>query len=245
MKMWERGLSVSDSRPGRARKLYSFDDLAADLNVSRETLEALKLYGDLLTQWQQKFNLVSRSSIPDMWHRHFLDSAQILDYAPKTNPVWMDFGSGAGFPGLVVAILLRERGGGVVHVVESTGKKAKFLQEVVDRTIGRDTGVEVHVHRERVEEMDLLDVDVISARALASLNRLFTWSHRFAGPESIFLFPKGQDVDQELTEAAKYWNIDLDKYSSRTDPQAVILRVNHLTPKDAPRNGKRNRPRTS
>lgn len=184
--MLPRGLSVSDGRPGRARKPYGFDDLSADLNVSRETLEALKLYGALLEEWQQKFNLVSRSTIPDMWHRHFLDSAQILEYAPKPNPVWMDFGSGAGFPGLVVAILLRERGGGVVHVVESIGKKAKFLQEVVDRTIGHDTGVEVHVHRERVEEMDFLDVDVISARALASLNRLFTWSHRFPGRIAFF-----------------------------------------------------------
>lgn len=167
-----------------------------------------------------------------MWHRHFLDSAQILDHAPKVNPVWLDFGSGAGFPGLVVAILLRERGGGVVHVVDSVGKKARFLQEVVDQTIGSgDTGVEVHVHCQRVEEMGLMDVDVISARACASLNKLFTWSHRFASPETHFLFPKGQDVDEELTEAAKYWNIDLDKYSSRTDPRAVILRVNRLAPR--------------
>lgn len=226
---------------GRAREPYSFDDLSRDLNVSRETLSALKLYGDLLIEWQAKFNLVSAKTIPDMWHRHFLDSAQILDRASKKNPVWLDFGSGAGFPGLVVAILLRERGGGTVHVVESIGKKARFLQEVVDRTIGPESGVEVHVHRERVEKMAPFEVDVISARACASLDKLLGYGQRFAGPDSIFLFPKGQDVDQELTEAAKYWNIDLDKYSSQTDPLAVILRINRLSRRDSSKDSKRAR----
>ena len=231
--------SLTESTAGRARKPYSFDDLSRDLNVSRETLSALKLYGDLLIEWQNKFNLVSAKTIPDMWHRHFLDSAQILKYVGKKDPIWLDFGSGAGFPGLVVAILLRETGGGTVHVVESTGKKARFLQEVVDLTIGTGTGVEVHVHQERVEKMSPFVADVISARACASLDKLFGYGHRFSGPESIFLFPKGQDVDQELTAAAKYWNVDLDKYSSVTDPLAVILRINRLSRKDNPKDGKR------
>lgn len=230
---------MTESMAGRALKPYSFEDLSRDLNVSRETLSALKLYGDLLIEWQSKFNLVSAKTIPDMWHRHFLDSAQILKYVEKKDPIWLDFGSGAGFPGLVVAILLRERGGGTVHVVESTGKKARFLQEVVNCAVGTETGVEVHVHQERVEKMPRLEVDVISARACASLDKLFGYGHRFAGPESIFLFPKGQDVDQELTTAAKYWNVDLDKYSSVTDPLAVILRINHLTRRDHHKDGKR------
>lgn len=230
---------MTESMAGRARKPYSFEDFGRDLNVSRETLRALKVYGDLLIEWQDKFNLVGTRTIPDMWHRHFLDSAQILDHAPKKNPLWLDFGSGAGFPGLVVAILLREKGGGVVHVVESVRKKARFLQEVVDRAIGAETGVEVHVHNERIEKMDAFEADVISARACAPLHRLFGYCHRFSGAETLFLFPKGQDVDRELTEAAKCWNIDLDKYSSRTDPRSAILCINQLSPRDDPRDGKR------
>lgn len=230
---------MTDSMTGRARKPYSFEELSRDLDVSRETLRALRTYGDLLAEWQKKFNLVGARTIPDMWHRHFLDSAQILDYAPKKNPIWLDFGSGAGFPGLVVAILLRERGGGTVHLVESVGKKARFLREVAGQTIGSDSGVEVHVHQERVEEMDQFTADVISARAVTSLDKLLRYANRFSGPESLFLFPKGQDVDEELTEAAKYWNIDLDKYSSKTDPRAVILCINRLSRKSGSRDSKR------
>lgn len=229
---------MNSSMAGRARKPYTFDHLARDLNVSRETLSALNLYGDLLTEWQGRFNLVSAGTIPDMWHRHFLDSAQILDHTDKRDPVWLDFGSGAGFPGLVVAILLRERGGGTVHLVESTGKKARFLQEVVNRTIYEEGSVEVHVHNGRVEEMEAFQADVISARAVASLDRLLVYGHRFMGPESLLLLLKGQDVDQELTVASKYWNIDLDKYSSLTDPDGVILRINHLSRRGGSKDGK-------
>ena len=224
---------------GRALEPYSFEEFSRSLDVSRETLQALKRYGELLEEWQGRFNLVGPKTLPDMWRRHFLDSSQLLQYVDVKAPIWLDFGSGAGFPGLVMAILLRERGGGVVHLVESTGKKCRFLEEVAKETIGSDGGVEVHVHPERLEQMEAFEADVISARAVSALDNLCHYAHRFYGPNTICLFPKGQDVDQELTNASKYWNIDLDKYSSTTDPNGVILRLNHLSPKDKKSGSKR------
>jgi 16S rRNA (guanine527-N7)-methyltransferase len=223
---------MPDVMAGRAQRPYGFDDLARDLNVSRETLTGLKRYGSLLEEWQKKFNLVGTKTIPDMWHRHFLDSAQLLDYVPNERPVWLDFGSGAGFPGLVIALLLKERSGGTVHLVESTGKKCNFLRVVANEIVGRSDGVDVIIHQERMENLKTFRADVISARALGSLEKLFGYSYRFQRPGSVFLFPKGQDVDRELTEASKYWNIDLDKYSSCTDPSGVILCIKSLSRKE-------------
>lgn len=174
-----------------------------------------------------------------MWHRHFLDSAQLLHYVDTRDPVWLDFGSGAGFPGLVVAILLKEQGGGTVHLVESTGKKCRFLREVVDEAIGQVEGVEIHIHHERLEQMETFEADVISARAVSGLDNLCHYAYRFCGPKTTCLFLKGQDVDRELTDASKYWNIDLDKYPSTTDPHGVILRLNRLSPKDKKSGSKR------
>ena len=234
--------SADEEMAGRARKPYDFEAFSQSLDVSRETLAALKRYGALLEEWQGKFNLVSPKTIPGMWHRHFLDSVQILDLVDKKRPVWLDFGSGAGFPGMVAAILLQERGGGTVHLVESIGKKCRFLREVVKETIGQDGSVEVIIHQDRLEQMDAFEADVISARAVTSLDKLCGYAHRFQGPETICLFPKGQDVERELTEASKCWNIDLDKYPSTTDPRGVILRLNHLSPKDK-KSGRKDSPK--
>jgi 16S rRNA (guanine527-N7)-methyltransferase len=206
---------------------YDSNQFAEDISVSRETLSALIDYSDLLTKWQKTVNLVGASTLPEMWRRHFLDSAQLLDLVTKPGPVWLDFGSGAGFPGLVVALLMQDRpewAGTRVHLVESNGKKASFLQEII-----RVTGAPAEVHHTRLEDMDPFPVDVISARAVAPVEDLIIYAMPFLSSQPLLIFPKGRDVDEELTLASKYWNIDLDKYPSKSDPEGVILCIKEVT----------------
>jgi len=197
------------------------------MGVSRETLEDLICYGDLLSKWQKTVNLVGSKTIPDMWRRHFLDSAQLLDMASYQGGAWLDFGSGAGFPGLVVALLIKGRAefaDAMVHLVESNGKKASFLQEII-----RVTGAPAKVHHCRLSDLEPFPVEVVSARAVASLEDLIIYSLPFLSSHPRLIFPKGQDVDEELTSASKYWNIDLDKYPSRSDPNGVILCIKEVS----------------
>ncbi|TNE39490.1 MAG: 16S rRNA (guanine(527)-N(7))-methyltransferase RsmG [Alphaproteobacteria bacterium] len=196
------------------------DDFRRKLNVSRETLADLALYGELLAKWQKKINLVSGRTLDDIWERHFLDSAQLAFLDPAPEGPWLDFGSGAGFPGLVVSLIHKKTPGFRMHLVESNGKKAAFLREVI-----RATGAPAQVHGVRMEELTPFPVKTISARAVAPVSDLLSLAQGFMTLSPIFIFPKGQDVDQELTEASKCWNIDLDKYPSMTDPQGVILRI--------------------
>lgn len=210
---------------------YDFDRVIEPLDVSRETKVRLYRYGQMLEDWQGRFNLVGPRTLPEMWSRHFLDSIQLLNLIDHQSPVWLDFGSGAGFPGLVAAILLADREGGTVHLVDSTAKKCRFLEEVARETLGDQRAVEVIVHHDRVENLDPFISDVVSARAVTALKGLLGYAFPFFGDRSVGLFPKGQDVDNELTEAAKYWNIDLDKYPSHTDDRGVLLRIKGLSPK--------------
>lgn len=192
--------------------------------VSRETLDDLVAYSELLIKWQTRINLIGSGTLPDIWHRHFLDSAQLAMIDPLPQGPWLDFGSGAGFPGLVVAIMRRSEPDFSMHLVESNGKKAAFLREVI-----RATGAPAEVHCKRFEELLPLPVGVISARAVAPLSQLLSLSEPFIEQNPTFLFPKGQDVDEELTDASKCWNIDLDKYPSMTDPQGVLLRIKDVS----------------
>lgn len=206
---------------------YGPEQFSNDFGVSRETLDDLICYGDLLVKWQKTINLVGSKTLPDMWRRHFLDSAQLLELSGFTGRAWLDFGSGAGFPGLVIALLIKGRAefsGGQVHLVESNGKKASFLQEVI-----RVTGAPAKVHLGRLEDLEPFPIEVISARAVASLEDLIVYSHPFLTSHPMLIFPKGQDVDEELTSASKYWNIDLDKYPSRSDPNGVILCIKEVS----------------
>lgn len=218
-----------DDVVGRADVSYQIEDFARETNVSRETLERIGVYGDLLVAWQDRFNLVGTKTIPHMWHRHFRDSAQLLPLVEKDRPVWLDFGSGAGFPGLVIALLLLDQGGGEVHLVESITKKCRFLEEVKKEALGGQDRVRVEIHNLRLESLDRFPVDVISARAVTGLAGLLDYAFPFFGDGTVGLFPKGQDVDQELTDASKYWNIDLDKHPSHTDPRGSILRITGLS----------------
>ena len=185
--------------------------------------------------WQKHTNLIARSTIPVIWTRHIADSLQLLDLAPHAK-VWADLGSGAGFPGIVIACALADTEGAKVHLVESIGKKATFLREAV-----QVTGAPAVVHALRIE--DFVDnapesIDVVTARALAPLPKLLALAYPLLKKGALGLFPKGQDVASELTEAAKYWKIEHSLIRSRTDEKAQILVVRHLEPVRAvrPRN---------
>ena len=207
-------------------------DLAADraealrlTPVSRETQQRLETFVALLLQWQQKTNLISPATIPNLWTRHVADSLQLLDLAPDAK-VWVDFGAGGGFPAIPVACALAERPGAQVHLVESNGKKAAFLREAI-----RATGVPAVVHQKRIEDCgDSFGdkVDVVSARALAPLKILCDQAFPLIARGAVGLFPKGQDVAAELTEAAKYWRIEAETVPSRTSPEGCIVVVKGL-----------------
>jgi 16S rRNA (guanine527-N7)-methyltransferase len=197
--------------------------------VSRETQQRLDRFVDLLLLWQQKTNLISPSTIPNLWTRHVADSLQLLDLAPNDVLHWADFGSGGGFPAIPIACALAERPGAQVHLVESNGKKAAFLREAI-----RVTGAPAQVHQERVEnygERSGDNIEVVSARALAPLKTLCDQAFPLIARGAIGLFPKGQDVDAELTEAAKYWSIEADKVPSKTSPEGCIVVVRGLEPR--------------
>ncbi len=210
-------------------------DLAADkaralklTPVSRETQRRLETYVDLLLQWQQTTNLIAPSTIPYVWTRHVADSLQLIDLVPDAK-VWVDFGSGGGFPAIPVACVLAEKPGAQVHMVESNGKKAAFLREAI-----RVTGASGQVHMERVEkytQTPVNSVDVVSARALAPLKVLCDQAFPLIERGAVGLFPKGLDVAAELTEAAKYWNIDATTVASKTSPEGCIVIVRGLKPK--------------
>lgn len=207
-------------------------DLAADkadalrlTPVSRETQQRLETFVALLLQWQQTTNLISPATIPNLWTRHVADSLQLLPLVPNAKR-WVDFGSGGGFPGIPVACVLADRPGASVHLVESNGKKAAFLREAI-----RVTGVPAVVHQAPIEDCgDSFgdNVDVVSARALAPLKVLCDQAFPLIAKGAVGLFPKGQDVAAELTEAAKYWRIEADTVPSRTSPEGCIVVVRQL-----------------
>jgi 16S rRNA (guanine527-N7)-methyltransferase len=194
--------------------------------VSRETLTRLETFVDLLLQWQRTTNLISPATISNLWTRHVADSLQLLDLAPAAK-VWVDFGSGGGFPGIPVGCALAGRPGAKVHLVESNGKKAAFLREAI-----RVTGIPAVVHARRIEDCgDSFGdkIDVVSARALAPLKILCDQAFPLIAKGAVGLFPKGQDVAAELTEAAKYWRVEARTVPSRTSPDGCIVVIDGLT----------------
>ena len=210
-------------------------DLAADkaralalTPVSRETLQRLERFVDLLLLWQQRQNLIGPSTIPTIWTRHVADSLQLLDCAPPGAKIWADFGSGGGFPGIPIACALADQPGAMVHLVESVGKKANFLREAV-----KVTGVPAQVHHIRAENFGEIcgdNVEVVTARALSPLKTLCDQAFPLIARGAVAVFPKGQDVEAELTEAAKYWTIEASKVPSKTSPQGCIVIIRGLKP---------------
>jgi 16S rRNA (guanine527-N7)-methyltransferase len=197
------------------------EDFAAASGVSRETLARLKAYVGLLGEWNARHNLVSEASMADVWRRHVWDSAQLVRYVPPEARTLVDLGSGAGFPGLVLAELLRGRVR--VTLTESIAKKCRFLETVRDRL-----GLDTEVRNARIEESKNECFDAITARACAPLERLLSYAQHFARPESVCLFLKGQNVGSELTEARKSWKMTLQQHPSLTDASGVVLEIREL-----------------
>lgn len=197
--------------------------MTTDLNVSRETQERLDLYCDLVRKWNPTVNLVSRASVPNLWARHILDSTQIFDCAPSSSK-WADLGTGGGFPGIVAAIMAAELSPETSFVlVESDTRKSAFL-----RTAIRETGITATVLTERIETLDPLDADTVTARALAALPALLDFGQRHMTPTGTCLFHKGATWKKEIAEARQSWRFDVEPITSKTDPEAVILRIRNI-----------------
>ena len=192
--------------------------------VSRETGERLDVLARELRRWQEVKNLVGPKTLDRIWTRHIADSLQLLDVAPEAR-TWVDLGSGAGFPGLVLGIAALERGDMRVDLVESNGCKCAFLRHIV-----RLTGAPVAVHQARVEAVigRFKGHEVVTARALAPLPQLLAWTEGLLTTGTTGLFPKGREVEAELTEAAKSWRFEAELVPSRTDSEARIVRIHSL-----------------
>ncbi len=204
---------MADQRPMTA------SEFASVLDVSRETLERLKIYEDMLRRWQGAINLVSNRSLEDVWRRHFLDSGQLHKLIDSTEAV-VDIGSGAGFPGLVIAIL----SGAYVTLIESDSRKAAFLREV-----SREVAAETAIVAERAEIASPTLSRVVTARAVAPLHKLLPLAERWIQPGGQCLFLKGDTVEDELTDASRVWDINYDLVPSLSDSAGVILRVKEFS----------------
>ena len=194
-----------------------------DLNVSRETFARLELYLALLRKWSPRINLVAKSTLENAWQRHILDSAQLMPLLPESATHVVDLGSGAGFPGLVLAIMAQERVTPFqVSLVESDRRKAQFLREVI-----RETGAGASVLAQRVETLDF-NADIVTARGFTALERLLSMAHPLIGNNGIALLHKGARYESELTDALKSWHMDVTTYPSRIEPASAILRIGGL-----------------
>lgn len=195
------------------------ESFAAETGVSRETLARLEAYAALLAQWNKRINLVGQDSLRDPWRRHFLDSAQLLPMIPEGTRNLTDLGSGAGFPGLVLAVL----GVPGVELVEGDARKCAFLREVA-----RIALAPVVVHNTRIEALPARPADVVTARACAPLDKLLIMAQRLIGPQTTCLFLKGERAAEELTAAHRAWTMAASLHPSRSDPRGVIVALEQI-----------------
>lgn len=195
-------------------------DLLNRLNVSRETMERLEIFEQVIRKWNPKINLVSRSSLENLWTRHIVDSIQVFRSAPDSKS-WVDLGSGGGFPGVIVAILAADEIPEMaVTLIESDQRKSVFL-----RTVARECGAKVQVLSQRIESVDPQKAQILSARALADLNVLLGFTDRHLQKDGTAMFPKGVTWKKELEEARRHWRFDVEPITSLTEPDAVILKI--------------------
>ena len=195
------------------------------VDVSRETLDRLKLYAGLVGRWQKAQNLVAPSTLGDIWRRHIADSAQLAPLFPAAQS-WLDLGSGAGFPGLVIAICLADRKNFCLHLVESNSRKVAFLRAVI-----RETGISAQVHDSRIESFSWPEYgspDVISARALASLTELCGLAAPFMSEKTVAIFHKGWEYEAEIKSALHDWNLDLVVRKSVVDAGGRLIEIRAL-----------------
>ena len=202
-------------------KLSIKDQFSNNYNVSRETISRLEVYHDLLMRWQKIKNLVSRNTLDKIWSRHFADSAQLIDYAASQSN-WLDIGTGAGFPGMVIAIMTSDRSNGYSILVDSDHKKCAFLREVA-----RETGARVEIRCGRIERMmkDLPHIDIVTARALAPMTQLIDYCLPILETGAAGLFLKGRDVERELKDINQSGNFYIELNQSRTEQNGRIVKV--------------------
>lgn len=199
------------------------DNVSPTVNVSRETMDRLNVFHDLLLKWNQKINLISKSSIPDVWVRHIWDSAQVFPLAEPCKH-WVDIGSGGGFPGLIVSILACEFDPNRnVVMVESDQRKSTFL-----RTVIRELDLNASVVTSRVEGIKGMRADVLSARALSDLSDLMSHAERHLKPEGRAFFFKGEKWESEVEVARQAWSFSLTAHKSKTNPDAAILEIKEI-----------------
>jgi 16S rRNA (guanine527-N7)-methyltransferase len=214
---------MADPRP---QAITGPEAFAEAFKVPRETIHRLNRYAKLLAEWQERHNLVGPSTLPHLWDRHFADSAQLIALAPDAR-LWLDLGSGAGFPGLVVAILKAEDPDFHMHLVESTAKKCAFLAAVAHAT-----EAPVEVHAMRIEDLarapHKLEPEIVSARALAPLPQLLDLAAPFFGPRTRGLFLKGRNAERELAAATKRWSFTSRLHPSLTAPDSAIVEITDL-----------------
>lgn len=188
-------------------------------DVSRETLLKLRAYEASLKEWQNKFNLVSKSSLEDAWNRHFIDSMQLFKYIPQSAQSLYDFGSGAGFPGMVLAIMAAEKTPYLkVNLIESIGKKTLYLKHVSEIC-----SVNVEILNQRIESLPKNKVDVVTSRAMTSLKDLLEYTYPFCKKDTVCIFPKGKKHQEEIDEAKKHWRFEYQIHPSETSSEGVIL----------------------
>lgn len=194
---------------------------ALGIDVPRGTLARLEAYAALLVKWQAKINLVGPATLPDLWRRHFLDSAQLVPLLPPAAGILVDLGSGAGFPGLVLALMTEWR----VHLIDSDQRKCAFLRQVA-----LEAGIldRVAIHAQRFEAVPPFAADVVSARACAALDALLGYAVPFVGETGRCLFLKGEKVEEELTAAQAHWTMQVERRPSVSDSTGAILVVDHL-----------------
>ena len=197
-----------------------FANLNRHIHVSRETYDKLQKYHDLLIKWQAKINLVSNDSLDQAWTRHFLDSLQLMKFIPNLSDIMIDFGSGAGFPGMVLAICGAEK----MNLIESDSRKAAFLREVT-----RVTNTNVAIHNCRIENLKFSQkAKIIVSRACSNLDTLLNYSFPYVSHETICLFPKGKNYSKDIDDANEHWMFSHTIIPSVTDSEGVILKLTDI-----------------
>ncbi|KQI73578.1 16S rRNA methyltransferase [Loktanella sp. 5RATIMAR09] len=198
--------------------------VVAGVNVSRETMSDLEAFATLTAKWTAKINLIARGTVDSIWDRHIADSVQLYKFAPQNFEKWVDIGSGGGFPGIVMAIVAKEKHPQAQFVlIESDQRKATFL-----RTAARELNLPVQVIAERIETAPVQNADVVSARALTALSGLLSLTQRHLNQEGLALFHKGRQSGQEVADAQMIWSFDLEENASITDPDARILAIRRI-----------------
>ena len=193
------------------------------VSVSRETFQHLETFGELTAKWTAKINLIAKSTVPDIWNRHIIDSAQVFQYADNPKH-WVDIGSGGGFPGIVTAIIAKELSPDTKFtLIESDARKCTFL-----RTAIRELGLNAYVVPQRIEKAAPQGADIVSARALASIEDLLPMIEMHLHPEGQALLMKGRTYAEELNAVRGNWDFDLDEYTSITEPDSRILSLKRI-----------------